>query len=155
MLNEVILQGRLVRDPDMRYTSTCTPVTSFTVAVDRDRKDGNGDRQADFIDCTAWRQTAEFINHHFKKGMLVVIRGRLQVKQWTDNNGNKRSAPEVMVEAVYFGESKRKPDPDERPPFPGDADAPPEVDREGLAQLANAYPGNVQYADPNEKLPWE
>ena len=151
MLNYIVLMGRLTKDVELRMTQNQTPVASFSVACERDTKD----KETDFIDCTAWRHTAEFIHNYMTKGQLIVVTGRLQIRQWTDNNGNKRSAPEVMVEAVYFGESKRKPDPDERPPFPGDADAPPEVDREGLAQLANAYPGHVQYADPNEKLSWE
>ena len=111
MLNHIVIMGRLVRDPELRYTQTQTPVTSFRVAVDRDfaPKDG-GERQADFIDCVAWRQTAEFVSKYFQKGSMAIVSGRLQMRDWTDRDGNKRTSAEVVADNVYFGESKRSRD---------------------------------------------
>jgi len=109
MLNHITIMGRLTRDPELRYTQSQTPVASFTLAVDRDfgGRDG-GDKQTDFIDCVAWRQTAEFVNKYFTKGSMAVVSGRLQIRDWTDNNGGKRRNAEVVVENIYFGESKRR-----------------------------------------------
>lgn len=109
MLNHITIMGRLTRDPELRYTQAQTPVASFTLAVDRDfgGKDG-ADRQTDFIDCVAWRSTAEFISKYFSKGSLAVVAGRLQLRDWTDKEGNKRRNAEVIVENIYFGESKRR-----------------------------------------------
>ena len=111
MLNHITIMGRLVRDPELRYTSSQTPVASFTLAVDRDfaSRDG-GDRQTDFIDCVAWRQSAEFVNKYFTKGSMAVVAGRLQIRDWNDRDGNKRRSAEVVVENIYFGESKRRED---------------------------------------------
>ena len=101
--------GRLTRDPELRYTQAQTPVASFTIACDRDfgGRDGQ-DKQTDFIDCVAWRSTAEFINKYFGKGSMAVIAGRLQIRDWQDKEGNKRRNAEVIVENVYFGDSKRR-----------------------------------------------
>ncbi len=109
MLNHITIMGRLTRDPELRYTQSQTPVASFTLAVDRDfsGRDG-GERQTDFIDCVAWRQTAEFVNKYFTKGSMAVVAGRLQIRDWTDRDGNKRRSAEVVAENVYFGESKRR-----------------------------------------------
>ena len=111
MLNHITVMGRLTRDPELRYTQTQTPVTSFSVAVDRDYapKDG-GERQTDFIDCVAWRSTAEFVSKYFQKGSMAVVSGRLQMRDWTDRDGNKRRSAEIVAENVYFGESKRSRD---------------------------------------------
>ena len=108
MLNHITVMGRLTRDPELRYTQTQTPVTSFSVAVDRDYapKDG-GERQTDFIDCVAWRSTAEFVSKYFQKGSMAVVSGRLQMRDWTDRDGNKRRSAEIVADNVYFGESKR------------------------------------------------
>ena len=108
MLNHITLMGRLTRDPELRYTSSNTPVASFTLAVDRDYapRDG-GERQTDFIDIVAWRQTGEFVSKYFTKGQLAVVSGRLQLRDWTDRDGNKRRSAEVVAENVYFGESKK------------------------------------------------
>lgn len=108
-LNHITIMGRLTRDPELRYTQQNTPVASFTIAVDRDfgGRDG-GEKQTDFIDCVAWRGTAEFVSRYFGKGSMAVVDGRLQIRDWTDNNGNKRRSAEVVAEHVYFGESKRK-----------------------------------------------
>ena len=108
MLNHIVLMGRLTRDPELRRTGTGTAVASFTVAVDRDF--GNresGERETDFIDCVAWRTTGEFVSKYFTKGSMIVVSGRLQIRNWNDKDGNKRRTAEVVADNVYFGESKR------------------------------------------------
>lgn len=108
MLNKIFLMGRLTRDPELRRTSTGTPVASFSLAVDRDFKDkSTGERTTDFIDVVAWRQTGEFVSRYFTKGRMAVVEGRLQIRDWTDKDGNKRRAAEVVADQVYFGDSKR------------------------------------------------
>jgi len=108
MLNHITLMGRLTRDPELRYTSSGTPVASFTVAVDRDfsSKDG-GERQTDFIDIVAWRQTGACVSKYFTKGSMAIVSGRLQIRDWQDKEGNKRRSAEVVADNVYFGEGKR------------------------------------------------
>ena len=108
MLNHITLMGRLVRDPELRRTGTGIAVASFTVAVDRDfgSREG-GERETDFIDCVAWRQTGEFVSKYFTKGSMAVVSGRLQIRGWTDKDGNKRRTAEVVADNVYFGDSKR------------------------------------------------
>lgn len=109
MLNKVFIMGRLTRDPDLRRTQTGTAVASFTLAVDRDFKDkATGERTTDFIDCSAWRQTGEFVSKYFAKGRLAVVEGRLQIREYTDKEGNKRRATEVVADNVYFGDSKKE-----------------------------------------------
>ena len=107
-LNIIVLQGRLVRDPEMRTTQSGVAVASFTLAVDRDfgGRDG-GEKQTDFIDCTAWRHTAEFVSKYFSKGRMAVVSGRLQIDNYTDNDGNKRRSAKVVADNIYFGDSKR------------------------------------------------
>ena len=109
MLNHITSMGRLSRDPELRYTQSQTPVASFTLAVDRDfgSRDG-GEKQTDFIDCVAWRQTAEFVSKYFTKGSMAVVSGRLQIRDWTDRDGGKRRSAEVVVDNMYFGESRRR-----------------------------------------------
>ena len=102
MLNHITIMGRLVRDPEMRRTGTGVAVTSFTLAVDRDF----GEKEADFFDCVAWRNTAEFTDKYFSKGRMAVVSGRLQKRSWTDKDGNKRSTCEIVADNVYFGDSK-------------------------------------------------
>ncbi len=111
MLNHITIMGRLTRDPELRYTQSQVPVASFTVAVDRDfgGRDG-GDKQTDFINCVAWRQTAEFVSKYFRKGSMAVVSGRLQIRQYQDREGNNRTAAEVVTDNIYFGESKRDSD---------------------------------------------
>ena len=111
MLNQIVLMGRLTRDPELRYTQSQTPVASFRIAVDRDfpGRDG-GDKQTDFIDIVAWRQQAEFVSKYFTKGSMVIVTGRLQMRDWTDRDGNKRISAEVVADRVMFGESKRSRD---------------------------------------------
>ena len=108
MLNHITIMGRLVRDPELRRTGTGIAVTTFRIAVDRDfaPKDG-GERKADFITCVAWRQTGEFISKYFAKGRMIVVDGRLEMREWTDKDGNKRISAEVNVANAYFGDSKR------------------------------------------------
>ena len=108
MLNMAVLQGRLTRDPELRYTGDKTPVASFSIAVDRDSKKADGTRDTDFINCTAWRQRAEFICSHFKKGDQITVTGRVQVRDYTDKNGNKRTIYEIQTNDVYFGEKKKQ-----------------------------------------------
>ena len=108
MLNHIVLMGRLTRDPELRRTQSGVPVVSFSLAVDHDVPNKEtGERGVDFIDIVAWRQTAEFVNKFFSKGRMAVVSGRLQIRSWTDNTGNKRRAAEVVADNVYFGDSKR------------------------------------------------
>ena len=108
MLNHIVLMGRLTRDPELRRTGSGIAVASFSVAVDRDfGKNENGERETDFIDCVAWRQTGEFVSKYFAKGRMAVVSGRLQIRSWTDKDGNKRRSAEVVADNVYFGDSKR------------------------------------------------
>lgn len=107
MLNKIILMGRLTRDPELRRTGSGTAVTSFSLAVDRDFKAQNGDKETDFIDIVAWRSTAEFVSKYFSKGRMAVVEGRLQIRDWTEKDGTKRRSAEVVAENVYFADSKR------------------------------------------------
>lgn len=107
MLNKVLIMGRLTQDPEMRRTQAGTTVASFTLAVDRDYKDkASGERGTDFINVVAWRQTGEFVGKYFSKGRMAVVEGRLQVRDWTDQDGKKRWTTEVVADNVYFGDSK-------------------------------------------------
>lgn len=109
VLNKIFVMGRLVRDPELRRTQSGTPVASFTLAVDRDFKDKQtGERATDFIDVVAWRSTGEFASKYLSKGRMAVVEGRLQVRDWTDRDGNKRRSAEVVADNIYFGDSKRE-----------------------------------------------
>ena len=109
MLNHITVMGRLVRDPELRRTGSGVAVASFTVAVERDfgGRDG-GERKTDFINCVAWRQTGEFVSKYFAKGRMIVVDGRLEMRDWTDREGNKRTSAEINVDNAYFGDSKRE-----------------------------------------------
>ena len=124
MLNHITIMGRLTRDPELRRTGSGIAVASFTLAVDRDfsPKDG-GERETDFIDCVAWRQTGEFVSKYFTKGRMAVVSGRLQIRNWNDKDGNKRRSAEVVADNVYFGDSRRE-------------------DQGGASFGGNAYGGN-------------
>ena len=126
MLNHITIMGRLTRDPELRRTGSGIAVASFSLAVDRDfsPRDG-GERETDFIDCVAWRQTGEFVSKYFTKGRMAVVSGRLQIRNWTDKDGNKRRSAEVVADNVYFGDSRR------------DGDS------------GSAYGGNSNYAAPS------
>ena len=108
MLNRIVLMGRLTRDPELRKTQSDTPVCSFSLAVDRDYKKDGEKKETDFIDIVAWRATAEFVSKFFTKGRMAVVEGRLQIRDWTDKEGNKRRSAEVIADNVYFGDSKPK-----------------------------------------------
>ena len=105
-LNHISIMGRICNDIELRRTGSGVPVASFTVAVDRDFKDSNGQKETDFIDCVAWRGTGEFVERNFSKGKMIVVAGRLQIRKWEDKNGNKRNSAEIVAENVYFGDSK-------------------------------------------------
>lgn len=109
MLNHITIMGRFTRDPELRHTKSGTAVTSFTLAVDRDFKDKNsGEAVTDWISCTAWKGTAEFVSRYFQKGRMAVVDGRLQTRSYQDRDGNKRTAVEVVADHVYFGDSRKK-----------------------------------------------
>ena len=122
MLNRIVLMGRLTRDPELRRTGSGTAVTSFSLAVDRDFKSQSGEKETDFIDIVAWRSTAEFVSKYFTKGRMAVVEGRLQIRDWTDKDGNKRRSAEVVADNVYFGDSKR--DAESAGPYSGGYSAP-------------------------------
>jgi len=130
MLNHITIMGRLTRDPELRRTGSGIAVASFTVAVDRDfgGRDG-GEKETDFIDCVAWRQTGEFVSKYFTKGRMIVVSGRLQIRSWTDKDGNKRRTAEVVADNCYFGDSKRDGD-------------------NGSAYGGNSYGGNAYGSAP-------
>ena len=107
MLNKIFIMGRLTRDPELRRTQSGTPVTSFSLAVDRDYKTQSGEKETDFIDVVAWRATAEFVAKYFTKGRMAVVEGRLQIRAWQDKEDNNRRSAEVVADNVYFGDSKR------------------------------------------------
>jgi single-strand DNA-binding protein len=108
MLNHIVIMGRLTAAPELRYTQSNTPVVSFTLAVDRDYQQGGSEKQTDFIPCVAWRGTAEFVSKYFTKGSMAAVSGRLQLRDWTDKDGNKRRTAEVVADSIYFGESKKR-----------------------------------------------
>ena len=107
MLNKIFIMGRLTRDPELRTTNSGTSVASFSLAVNRNYKGADGEKETDFIDCVAWRSTAEFAAKYFAKGRMAVVEGRLQIRPWTDKEGNNRRSAEVIVDNMYFGDSKR------------------------------------------------
>lgn len=109
MLNHICIAGRMVRDPELRRTASGISCVSFTISVDRDfGKNENGEKETDFIDCVAWRSTADFVSKYFTKGRMAVVSGRLQIRSWTDQEGNKRRTAEVVADNVYFGDSKKE-----------------------------------------------
>ena len=134
MLNKIFLMGRLTRDPDLRKTKSGTPVASFSLAVDRDYKGQSGERETDFIDIVAWRNTAEFVSSYFTKGRMAVVEGRLQVKDWKDQDGNSRRSWTVVADNVYFGDSKRV--------SGSDTDAPPSGE---LRELSKEEEGELPF----------
>ena len=107
MLNKIILMGRLAREPELKRTTSGTAVTSFSLAVDRDFKSQGGEKETDWIDCVAWRGTAETVCKYFTKGSMMIVVGRLQIRDWTDKDGGKRRSAEVVADNVYFADSKR------------------------------------------------
>lgn len=110
MLNQINIMGRLVRDPELRYTQSRIQVATFTLAVERDFKGDGGNRAVDYIDCVAWRQTADFVHKYFAKGRMAIVQGRLESHKWVDNDGANRVSWQVVAEQMYFGDSKRPAD---------------------------------------------
>lgn len=108
MLNTIAISGRLVRDIELRHTNSGKSVCSFTLAVDRDFKNANGEKEVDYVDCVSWGNAADFVSRYAEKGRLLIVYGRLQIREWTDNGGNKRRNAEVITSSVYFGDSKRE-----------------------------------------------
>lgn len=108
MLNTITIMGRLTRDPEVKQTQSGATVANFTLAVDRDfSSEESGEKETDFIDCVAWRSTADFVSKYFSKGRMAVVSGRLQIRKWQDKNGNNRYTTEIVANSVYFGDSKR------------------------------------------------
>ena len=110
MLNKIFIMGRLTRDPELRRTQNGTAVAGFALAVDRDFKNADGTKETDFIEVVAWRSSAEFVSKYFAKGRMAIVEGRLQIRDWTDKDGNKRRSAEVVADNVYFGDSKKEGD---------------------------------------------
>ena len=132
MLNHITIMGRFVRDPELRRTGSGIAVASFTLAVDRDFKaSGGGEKEVDFIDCVAWRQTGEFVSKYFTRGRMAVVSGKLQIRSWTDKDGNKRRTAEVVADNLYFADSKT------------------ENTSSGTQQAAPASYGTPAYSAPN------
>lgn len=161
-LNHITIMGRLTRDPELRRTGSGLAVTNFTVAIDRDFADKqSGQKETDFIDCVAWRHTGEFVSKYFRKGSQIAVSGRLQSRKWTDKDGNKRTAWEVVVDGAYFAGSKN-----------GDAPAAPAMgggytenpmsgypETQAALERFGAYPGGVQsdfamLEDDDEQMPF-
>jgi len=132
-MNQIVLIGRLTKDPDVRMTQSQKSVASFTLAVDRDYVVAGEQRQTDFIECVAFGSTADFTGKYFAKGSMAAVIGRLQLRDWTDRDGNKRRAAEVVADRVYFGESKRQEGKPEYKP----AGKPVDVSAFGFQELAN------------------
>ena len=139
MLNHIVIMGRLTRDPELRRTGSGLAVTSFSVAVERDfgGRDG-GERKTDFFDCVAWDKRAEFVSKYFTKGRMAIISGRLQIRDWTDKDGNKRRSAEVLAENVYFGDSKQD---GQKPAAPATSGVP-------------VAPPMLTEIDNDDELPW-
>lgn len=110
MLNRITVMGRLTRDPELRKTNSGLSCANFSLAVERDIADSQtGKRETDFIDCVAWRATADFVSKYFQKGSMAVVSGRLQIRAWQDKNGNNRRTAEIVTDNIYFGSSKKDP----------------------------------------------
>lgn len=145
MLNKIILMGRLTRDPELRRTPAGTAVTSFAIAVDRDFKSQSGEKETDFIEIVAWRNTAEFVSKYFSRGRMAVVEGRLQIRDWTDKDGGKRRTAEVVADNVYFGDSKKE-----------ESDR-PTGGYKPAGSAVDAYPSDQEWSSLEEdgELPWE
>ena len=140
MTNSITLMGRLTRDPILRHTQSGLPVASFTLACDRDYKSADGEKQTDFIDCVAWRGTAELISKYLHKGRMAVVSGRLQLRDWTDRDGKKRRSAEVLTSTVSFADSKRQQEADQKP--------------QSAAAAPAQFAGAVRFAAGDDELPF-
>ena len=148
-LNHITIMGRLTKDPELRRTNSGVSVTSFTVAVDRDFADKqSGEKETDFIDYTCWRSTAEFVSKNFSRGRMIVVDGRLQIRKWTDKDGNQRRSAEVVADHCYFGDSKNA-NADNPKPASTYAPSVPAGDFSEAAAMLNSlgYNGNVPTSD--------
>ena len=143
MLNKIFLQGRLVADPELRHTQQGTPVASFRIAVDRDYKNQSGNRETDFINIVAWRGTGEFVSRYFTKGRMAIVEGRLQMREYTDRDGNRRVAAEVVASNIYFGDSRR----DSQPAAQGG------YDPYGAPAAPSSYAPPANYGAPSSGAP--
>ena len=143
MLNHIVIMGRLTRDPELRYTQSQIPVASFCVACERDYADQSGARATDFINCVAWRSTGEFVSRYFQKGSMIIVSGRLQMREWTDRDGAKRISAEINAESVHFGESKRREDGDA--PRSASASAPPAPGPGQFSELPDDGDGELPF----------
>lgn len=140
MLNDVSLVGRLVRDPESRRTGSGIEVCNFTLAVDDDFKGQDGQKETDFIDCTAWRQAAEFVGKYLTKGMMAAVRGRMKSRKWTDKDGNKRTSWFVKCDNVYSCEPRREATQEQRSQYTSPSYTSPTVyDPPGFAAPAGGY----------------
>lgn len=108
MMNAIMIMGRMTRDPELRRTGNGVAVASFTLAVESDYKEKDGSRKTIFVDCVAWRNAGEFVSKYFSKGRMAIVKGQLDIREWTDKDGNKRRSAEVVAENVYFGDSKKE-----------------------------------------------
>ena len=160
-LNHIVLQGRMVRDPELRRTGSGVAVTSFTLAVDRDYNPKDGaEKETDFIDCNAWRGLGEFVSKYFQKGSMAIVSGRLQIRNWVDKEGTKRRNAEVVADSVYFGDSKKSSEGNStyQPNLASQADQNPYEETEALIAKYQQQ-GGIQsdYAmleDPDSQLPF-
>ena len=154
MLNHIVLMGRLTRDPELRRTGSGLPVATFSLAVDRDFNNREtGERETDFIDIVAWRNTAEFVSKYFTKGRMAVVSGRLQIRNWTDKEGNKRRSAEVVADNVYFGDSKRRDDGGDAPSRSSYTPRPSSQDSYGQS-AAPARSAFEELSDDDGELPF-
>ena len=181
MLNLAIIMGRLTREPELRRTGSGVAVTNFTVAVDRDYTPEGSEKETDFIDCVAWRQAGEFVQKYFTKGSMIVVKGRMQIRNWTDKDGNKRRTAEIVADNVYFGEGKKSQEGNNpgynQNPYQGSTGNPggyqnqqpqnyggyqqgypqqsyqqPQFNQQGFGGYQQNF---QQISDPDTKLPWE
>jgi single-strand DNA-binding protein len=136
-MNTIILIGRLTRDPELRYTQQGTPVASFTLAVDRPFTNAQGQKDADFIDCVAWRKLGETVGNHLSKGRLVAVEGRLQIRSYEAQDGTKRRAAEVVADSVRFLDSRKTP--------AGDIPATVPVGAEAASEGSDAFPDDLPF----------
>lgn len=156
MLNTITIMGRLTRNPELRRTGSGIAVASFTVAVDRDfASQESGKRETDFIDCVAWRQTGEFVSKYFNKGKMIVVKGRLEIRNWTDKDGNKRRSAEVIAENCYFAESKRENGDTEGYGNTAHTSANPFAQAHAMAEAASSYTNDFAMLDDDDaQLPF-
>ncbi len=147
MLNHIVLMGRLTRDPELRRTANGIAVASFSLAVDRDYAAQGAERETDFIDIVAWRNTAEFVSKYFSKGRMAVVSGRLQIRNWNDKDGNKRRSAEVVADNIYFGDSKRDTN------SQSDSFGAPSQGFQATQGYSGYQQSNTGYAQPNQSYP--